>query len=109
MSLRQKAMKHIQTKSVHALAALTNQKRPAKNSTNQVKRQNYVNQGAKSSQMLYGTFDNTVCRQRDEASNNDCRLERGSSVGEQFYTIDNTVNKENVNGWNRGDCAPIQH
>jgi hypothetical protein len=58
--------------------------------------------------MLYGTFDNTVCRQNDSVAN-DYRLERGSSVGEQFYTIDNTNNKENMNGWNRGDCAPIQH
>lgn len=44
--------------------------------------------------MLYGTFDHTqVQKSKIDGSS---KIERGSSVGEQFYTIDNTV-KENSN------------
>ena len=46
-------------------------------------------------QNIYGTFDNSLIAksQFEEASK---IMERGSSVGDQFYTIDNTV-KENLN------------
>ena len=69
------------------------------------------------SQMLYGTFDNTVASKNQfEGGCGSSKIERGSSVGDQFYTIDNT-GKENfcppqatITAINRVvDFAPVQH
>ncbi len=48
-------------------------------------------------QNIYGTFDNSLASksQFEGGSNSSKFIERGSSVGDQFYTIDNTA-KENL-------------
>ncbi|TNV86727.1 hypothetical protein FGO68_gene15057 [Halteria grandinella] len=126
--VKQRAIKHIQTKSMHAFVALTNQKKQAvnilaKNQANQVKRQNYVNsyhtnsnlqdprpnvkQG--NSQILYGTFDNSLVSKTQFDAPQVQKIERGSSVGDQFYTIDNTQKENNSHSLNKIiDYAPQQ-